>query len=68
MSEPSFDKFRASMLADPELWSKLNDIDDKDEFVRSAVQMAAERGFTVNESDIREAINAGRRAWIERWI
>lgn len=37
-------------------------------FASEVVAAAAERGLAVQPAEVDAAVNAGRRAWFERWI
>lgn len=63
-----FADFRAAVLADTRLQHELQVTDARDEFVRLVVKIARQKGFSVSSSDVEEAMSAGRKAWIERWI
>lgn len=68
MTEMGFAEFRAAALADTDLQAELRGIDARAEFVLKVVDTASELGFDVKADDVENAINTGRRAWIERWI
>ena len=68
MSEQTFEEFRELVLSDAPLQGRLRDIADRDEFVTVIVKTAGEIGMVVTPEDIKQAMHAGRRAWIERWI
>lgn len=55
-------------LADPGLQGRLHAIEDKAEFTTAVIGLAADAGFEIDGDDVEEAMKAGRRAWIERWI
>lgn len=68
MTEIGFNGFRACVLADFDLQRKLHVVDDRQEFVQIVVETAKQKGFEVTSTEVEEAMRAGRRTWIERWI
>jgi len=68
MSKTVFEEFRAKVLADSSLRDELQNINERDEFVQRVVKLATEQGFELSVDNVENAMNAGRRAWIERWI
>jgi EAL domain-containing protein (putative c-di-GMP-specific phosphodiesterase class I) len=68
MSEKTFAQFREMVLDDPRLQARLRGIADRGEFVTAVVAVANEAGCEIAVEDVEKEINAGRRAWIERWI
>lgn len=68
MSDTAFSEFRAEVLASDDLREKLLRIDDRAEFTLNVVESASKLEFDVSVADVDNAINTGRRAWIERWI
>lgn len=67
-SDPDFEAFRQLVLADPSLQVRLMQLEDASEFIALVIELASERGWWVAEDEVRSALNAGRRVWIERWI
>jgi Aspartyl/Asparaginyl beta-hydroxylase len=65
-SEQRFERFRAELLRRPDLQARLVGIDDAAELAGRVVQLGADHGITFTGEDVRSAIQAGRRAWIER--
>lgn len=61
-----FLRFREAAFADPALLDGLAAITQPDAFVPAVVQAGAERGWHFGPEDVRAALLAGRRAWIER--
>jgi hypothetical protein len=41
---------------------------DMDEFLRQTVRLGEANGFRFTIEDVRSALQANRRAWIERWV
>lgn len=68
MSQESFEQFRDLVLEDLSLQEKLRGFVERDVFVLRVVEAGAALGFEFTVEDVREAMNANRRAWIERWI
>jgi hypothetical protein len=63
-----FDRFRQLVLDEPSLWEVLDEPSDQAEFVALSVRLGQARGFRFEAHDVREALTAGRKAWIERWL
>ena len=68
MSQESFDSFRNLVLQDPALQRELRDITDYRLFTELVVKLGNECGFNFTTLEVESAINASRRAWLERWI
>ena len=68
MSQEEFEQFRNVVLEDLPLQKRLRNFTRHDRFIRRVVRLGAERGFEFTADEVLEAINASRRAWIERWI
>jgi hypothetical protein len=68
MSQENFEQFRNLVLEDLSLQKELRAFTLRDVFIARVVQSGAERGFQFTAEDVVEAMNASRRAWIERWI
>ena len=68
MPSSSFEQFRQIVFDDGELQSELRDIVVTNEFVARVVEVGAARGFDFSAEDVVQAMNEGRRAWIERGI
>lgn len=68
MSQKQFEQFRKCVLEDLSLQKKLRAFTSRDRFVDRVVKLGAERGFQFTEEDVREAMRACRRDWMERWI
>jgi hypothetical protein len=39
-----------------------------DEFLQQTVRLGEANGFRFTVEDVRSALQANRRAWIERWV
>ncbi|MCU1356489.1 MAG: hypothetical protein JWM89_1907 [Acidimicrobiales bacterium] len=59
--------FRQLVFDDPALARTLAGVAPA-AFVSEVVAAAAERGLAVEPAEVDAAVNAGRRAWFERWI
>ena len=59
--------FRQLVFDDPALAGRLAS-SAPGAFVSVVVAAAAERGLAVQPAEVDAAVNAGRRAWFERWI
>ena len=68
MSLHDFLPFRERVLKDPALQNRLKDITDRDEFITLVAQLGGAGGFTFTRDDVMEAMQASRRAWIERML
>jgi Nif11 domain len=64
----NLERFRQLVLADRSLFEQLRQTADLDGFVALAVRLGAEQGCVFTEQEVREAVRAWRRAWLERWI
>ena len=68
MPTNDFDQFRQCVLATLALQEELREIEDHDEFIQKVVELGGDHGFSFNVEDVKNAMNASRRSWIERWI
>lgn len=68
MPEANFEEFRRLVLQDLKLQCLLRDEPDQQEFIALAVRLGAERDCHFTADDVLMEIQAGRRAWIERWF
>jgi predicted ribosomally synthesized peptide with nif11-like leader len=68
MPSPDLEQFRREVLLDPSLQEKLRNLGSTPEFVQAVVEAGAARGFEFSADDVGEAIRAGHRVWLERWI
>jgi hypothetical protein len=66
--DDDFQRFRQLVLDDPTLQAPLRQTADQEEFVAEVLRLGRERGFGFSRQDVSDAVNAARRAWIERWI
>jgi hypothetical protein len=61
-----FDAFRELVINDHALCSELLSFPDRYQFVTRAVELAAERGFQLQEADVTQGIRSGLDAWRRR--
>lgn len=64
----SFAEFQRLVIGDAALFSQLQAVSEPDAFADLAVQLGRERGFAFTADDVAAALQAARRAWIERHI
>lgn len=64
----NFDRFRALVLADPELHAQLRATEDQASFIVLAVRLGAERGCEFTSTTAEFVLREQRRAWLERWL
>ncbi|HEX8072287.1 MAG TPA: Nif11 family protein [Pyrinomonadaceae bacterium] len=68
MSQENLEQFRRLVCADADLRARLLGETDEAAFVALAVAAGAERGCEFTAEEARAAMQAARRAWVERWI
>ena len=68
MLSADLEKLKSFVLQDRDLQAELKDITDRDEFTIRLIAIAKTNGLLISGEDVLEAINASRRAWVERWI
>ena len=68
MSRENYDQFHQLVLREPALQLKLREERDLIRFVNLVVQTGKEHGFDFTSDDVQAALNASRRAWLEKWI
>ncbi len=68
MSEEKLSQFRGVIFSDVSLQEKLREMADREEFVRTVVKLGSESGFDFTADEVENALRAGRRVWIERWL
>jgi hypothetical protein len=68
MSQESFEQFRQLVLREPSLQVKLRETMDLGNFVDLVLQAGKDQGFDFTKAEVQEALQASRRAWLERWI
>jgi len=62
------EQFRELVLRDPVLQEELRTPEDVNKFLALVLQSGQERGFDFTQDDVTAAMQASRRAWMERWI
>ena len=60
--------FRDLVLEDASLQERLREVMDRELFIDMVVRLGEQRGFYFSEWDVKEALRASRRAWLERWV
>ncbi len=68
MSQAGFEAFRQRVLEDPTLQAKLREESDLERFQTLVVALGTEHGFDFSVDEVKEAVRASRRAWLERWV
>ena len=63
----NFERFRERVLADGDLQEALASVTDPSAFVDLTVRLGRELGYPFSNRDVENAIQAGRRKWLERW-
>ncbi|HTG15904.1 MAG TPA: aspartyl/asparaginyl beta-hydroxylase domain-containing protein [Blastocatellia bacterium] len=67
-SPEALERFRSLVFDDVDLQERLRQVADRGLFIDLAVRLGEERGCSFNAEDVREALRANRREWIERWV
>ncbi len=62
------DRLRALVVADRSLLDRMLSTDGRAEFTAAVCALAVEHGLVVAPGDVEQALNAARRAWLERWV
>ncbi len=68
MAQADFERFRAQVLRDPELQAQLRDLQDRELFIQRVVALGQEHGYSFGAAEVASALQASRRAWIERGL
>ena len=63
-----FEDFRQHVLNDPALLDQLRAAASLQDFFDLAVGLGAERGYQFSADEVQAALQASRRAWLERWV
>lgn len=66
MSSENLEQFQRVVLEDVSLQHQLLNVSDRDTFLRLVVQLGATRGYLFTVDDVRLALQASRRAWVEQ--
>lgn len=67
-SPEALERFRGLVFDDVDLQERLRQVADRGLFIDLAVRLGEERGCSFNAEDVKQALRANRRAWIERWV
>lgn len=67
-TESAYEPFRRLVLGDTILQDQLVNITDHQTFITRTVELGHERGFQFQPTDVDAALQAAKRAWMERWI
>jgi predicted ribosomally synthesized peptide with nif11-like leader len=65
MSREEFDRFRDLVTGDSCLRAKLRACAVEEELIETCLVAARGRGFLVERDDVRAALDAGARGWVE---
>lgn len=68
LTQQNFEQFYQLVLQEVSLQKELRDISEKENFFVRVLELGKENGFDFTIENIREAMLAKQRAWIERWI
>ena len=63
-----FERFRAVVLEDASLQEQLFAETEVESFIARLIDLATQRGFAVSEEEVRSALLAANRSWIERQV
>ena len=63
----NFERFRATVLDDPQLEERLRAIDDWEPFTVAALEAAHERGLDLTAADIEAERQQALLGWLTRW-
>lgn len=67
-AQRQLEQFQALILGDAALQTALQQIDEVERFVAAVVEAGAVHSHRFTAEDVRAAMQANRRAWLERWI
>ena len=67
-AESDFERFRQIVLRDPSLQAELMQATDLTDFTSLAIRLGKQHRTRFTAGDVDAAMQAARRAWIERWI
>ncbi len=68
MSLEDLERFRYQVLQDALLQKQLREVEDREAFVRLLVRLGQEHGCSFGVEEVAVAMQASRRAWIERGL
>ncbi len=66
--QPAVDALVERLLAAPELWPELVELDDRDRFADRAAALAAHWQLDLTADDVRAALAGNRHEWLRRWV
>jgi hypothetical protein len=68
MAQADLEKFRRLVLADAELQAQLWQTREREAFINLVVRLGAAHDCHFTPAEVQAALDAGRRAWLERWL
>lgn len=68
MPSTEMSKFRQLVFTRPELREVLGSYASDPEFVSATLALAGRFEINLGEEEVLEALNAGQRDWLERWL
>ena len=68
MSATDLERLRTIVLADAAQQQRLVAITEEDDFLAAIDDLARSHDLDVDADDVRTAMHAGDRRWVERWI
>lgn len=68
MTARGFARFYQLVLHDQTLQAQLRECREPRHFISEVVRLGAEQGYHFSAEEVSMAMNAYRRAWVERWI
>lgn len=68
MAIDDLEKLRQMVLADTTQQERLYSLDTRAEFIDEVVLLGHSLGYSITPEEVQEAIQAGVRTWLERWI
>ena len=66
--EGPLQRFRRLVMTDAALQDQLWAVSEREAFVALAVALGESRGCGFTTEEVLQAMQAGRRTWIERWL
>lgn len=67
-SRENLERFRQIVLEDDRLLERLRQTGDLESFVALLVELGLEHGCPFTPEHVREAVQAQRRTWLQKWI
>ena len=68
MTAPNVARLRKLIFSDRAIASQLHAITDHAEFIAAVLDVASANDILLGANEVSEAIKAGTRSWLERWI